>query len=372
MGVTGLGIEGGVASVTRSVARIFDEEIEAGRIERVDRVLLLDPLAPPQPRRGTQQRARGSQVLFALQLRFQIALRRPDLVFIDMLGLARALRVPLPLPARSTPYAIFCHGIELTRAEPGTAYERALREASLLVANSHFTAAWMRERFPWLGETLRVAPLCIDPARLASWSSEDAQTPPAEAARPFEPVALIVGRMWSEEGGKGHDELLEAWPRVANAVPGAQLWVVGDGDDRARLEAKAGQLGVGDVVRFLGRVSEQGLRDAYRSAALFAMPSRQEGFGLVYAEALWHGLPCLASTRDAGAEVVRDGVTGQLVPYGDAAATADALVSLLGDPARLAQMGAAASRDARERFTYERFKRDLLRGLDLSDSPSRG
>ena len=101
------------------------------------------------------------------------------------------------------------------------------------------------------------------------------------------------------------------------------------------------------------------------------MPSRQEGFGLDYAAALWHGLPCLASTRDAGAEVVRDGVTGQLVPYGDAAATADALVSLLGDPGRLAQMGAAARLDARERFTYERFKRDLLRALDLSDSPFR-
>ena len=97
------------------------------------------------------------------------------------------------------------------------------------------------------------------------------------------------------------------------------------------------------------------------------MPSRQEGFGLVYAEAMWHGLPCLASTRDAGAEVVRDGETGVLVPYGDVAAIGAAIAGLLGDAERLARMGRAAFAEARERFGYARFRRDLLAALDLGD-----
>jgi phosphatidylinositol alpha-1,6-mannosyltransferase len=359
MGVTGLSIDGGVASVTRSVARAFDEETAAGRIERVDRVLLLDEVPPAPPRRGSQRLARGRHALFTLQLRLEIARRRPDLVFIDMVGLARSLQLPLPLPR--APYALFCHGIELDRATPGSRYERAVREARLLVANSQFTAARVRERHPEVGERLRVTPLCVDPARLERWSL----LPPREAAR-REPIVLIVGRLWAEEGGKGHDQLLEGWQRVRTAVPGAQLWIVGDGDDRPRLEGRARELGVADAVRFLGHVAEAELVDAYRRAALFAMPSRQEGFGLVYAEALWHGLPCLASTADAGAEVVRDGETGRLVPYGDVDAAAEAIAGLLLDPEGLRAMGEAAGRDARERFGYERFKRDLLAALELS------
>lgn len=365
MGVTGLTIDGGIASVSRSVARIFDEEIAAGRIERVDRVSLFDETPPAPPLRGVQRLAGGRQLSFALKLRLEIALRRPDLVFIDMLGLARVLQLPLPLPR--SPYAVFCHGIELTRAQPGSGHERALRGARLLVANSHFTAGRMREQFPWIGDQLRVASLCIDPERLDRWSDHAAgESPPATPDR-HQPIVLIVGRLWAEEGEKGHDALLEAWPRITAGVAGAQLWVIGEGDDRPRLEAKARELGVAEAVRFLGRVSEEGLLDAYRRAALFAMPSRQEGFGLVYAEALWHGLPCLASNQDAGAEVVRDGHTGQLVPYGDVAAIAEAITGLLGDPEQLRVMGEAARRDARERFGYERFKRDLLAALDLAE-----
>src|SRR5262245_1609281 len=68
LGATGLGIEGGIACVTRSIARALDEEIEHGRLERSDRVLLLDEAPPPVPRRGEQALARGSRRRFAWQL----------------------------------------------------------------------------------------------------------------------------------------------------------------------------------------------------------------------------------------------------------------------------------------------------------------
>ena len=96
------------------------------------------------------------------------------------------------------------------------------------------------------------------------------------------------------------------------------------------------------------------------------MPSRQEGFGLVYAEAMWHGLPCLGSTADAAGEVIAQGETGLLVPYGDVAAIEAALTSLLGDPDARARMGEAGRRRARERFGYPRFRDDLLSALGIS------
>jgi phosphatidylinositol alpha-1,6-mannosyltransferase len=201
----------------------------------------------------------------------------------------------------------------------------------------------------------------VDPERTGLWEREGGAAP----APGREPAALIVGRLWSEERGKGHDALLEAWPAIRRRVPGAELWVVGEGDDRPRLEARAREAGLRDAVRFLGRVDDRELGGLYRRAGLLAMPSRQEGFGLVYAEALWHGLPCVASTADAAREVVDDGETGVLVPYADAAALGDAVASLLADPARRRRMGETGARRARERFGYGRFRADLLRALDL-------
>jgi phosphatidylinositol alpha-1,6-mannosyltransferase len=185
------------------------------------------------------------------------------------------------------------------------------------------------------------------------------------------PAILIVGRMWSSERGKGHDTLLAALPRVRERVAGAQLWIVGEGDDVARLEASARALGIFDAVRFLGGVSNRDLGRLYRSAGVYAMPSRQEGFGLVYAEAMWHGLPCIGSTSDAAREVIADARTGLLVPYNEPEATADAIATLLSDRELAERMGRAGAEEARRRFTYERFRNDLLAaiGLTPADTP---
>jgi len=358
LALTGLEIDGGIACVSRCIARALDERCRAGALARVDRVLLLeDPRhAAAPPVAGRQWLACGSQPRFAWQLWRAFRRGRHDLVLFDLVGLARAALLPLPsLPPPRT--AIFVHGIELATARAGSR-ARALRAARTILANSDFTARSVQAAFPELSERLRVVPLCIDPDREARWVAPDPRSP-REAA------ALVVGRMWAEERGKGHDDLLAAWPAVTARVPGAKLWIVGEGDDRPRLEARARDLGVSGDVHFHGRVSDEELGRLYRRASVFAMPSRQEGFGLVYAEAMWHALPCIGSTSDAAGHVIRDGETGVLVPYGDVPAIASALCGLLGQPERALRMGAAARRHAVDRFGYPRFRRDLLAALDL-------
>src|SRR5262249_54088385 len=117
------------------------------------------------------------------------------------------------------------------------------------------------------------------------------------------PFALIVGRMMAEERYKGHDLLIDIWPSVVAAVPGAGLVVVGDGDDRARLHARAASLG--DRVSFTGHVSDGALARLYRDCAFFVMPSRDEGFGLVFLEAMQAGKACIGA-MGAAAEVISD------------------------------------------------------------------
>jgi phosphatidylinositol alpha-1,6-mannosyltransferase len=359
MGLTGLRVDGGIASVARCIARALDEECERGHLDRVDRVLLQeDPADPaPPPVRGEQRLSRDSQSRCVWQLWRSYRRHRHDLVFFDQLGLARSVGAPLPgfPPSR---YAIFCHGIELDRVGTGPR-RKVLAGAWRLLANSPHTAATLRERFPEVADRVVVTTLCIDPERARAWEREIADPP-----LPREPAALIVGRMWSEEPGKGHDALIEAWPEVLGRVPGAELWVTGAGDDRERLEAKAREL-AGDSVRFLGRVSDPELSRLFQRASVLAMPSQQEGFGLVYAEAMWHGLPCIGSTADAAGDVISDGETGVLVPYGDVPALANAVSAFLSDPERVARMGEAGRRRAREHFGYSRFRDDVLAALAL-------
>ena len=135
---------------------------------------------------------------------------------------------------------------------------------------------------------------------------------------------------------------------------------IGKAEDLARQKAPDGS------VRFLGRVSDEELSELYCRASVYAMPSRQEGFGLVYTEAMWHGLPCIGSNADAARNIIDDGETGLLIPYGDVGATAEAISSLLGEPALSARMGDLAFSRVRERYLFPNFRSAFLDALDLA------
>jgi len=175
-------------------------------------------------------------------------------------------------------------------------------------------------------------------------------------------TALIVGRMAASERYKGHDTLLEIWSLVLREVPAARLVVVGEGDDLARLKAKATDLNLGASVEFLGRVSSETLDTLFMRSCFMVMPSRNEGFGFVFLEAMRHGKPVIAGVG-AGSEVVVDGCTGIIVDPDDRPSLTRAVVRLFRDKDLRVGMGASARRRFDEQFTSELFRhrlRDVL------------
>lgn len=161
----------------------------------------------------------------------------------------------------------------------------------------------------------------------------------ALAARPD--VVLAVGRMVPE---KDFPTLLNA---IARAARKPRLVVLGDGPERAAIEALAGSLGIADRVDFRGYLNEPWA--VYQEAKMLALSSRTEAFGNVLVEALGHGLPVVATRCGGPEEVLRDGLDGTLVPVGDAAALAAAIDMGLADP------GDPAPRRARaETFSLDR------------------
>jgi glycosyltransferase involved in cell wall biosynthesis len=123
---------------------------------------------------------------------------------------------------------------------------------------------------------------------------------------------MTFGRMAADERYKGFDEIIELLPRLRKTRPDLVYLAAGDGNDRPRLEAKAREVGVGDMVVFTGAVPEAEKADLYRLADAYVMPSSGEGFGFVVLEALACGIPVVASTADGTREAVCGGELGLL------------------------------------------------------------
>jgi glycosyltransferase involved in cell wall biosynthesis len=171
-------------------------------------------------------------------------------------------------------------------------------------------------------------------------------TPPAGRT---EPVIVFLGRLRKY---KGAQHAIRAMAQVLGQVPGARLDVVGDGPYRRDLEALAASLGLGAHVRFLGALPHGDKVRALNAAQVAACPSPKEGWGLTVIEANACGVPVVASRSPGLVESVKDGETGILVPHGDPAALAGALVRLLTDRSLRLRMAEAAVRWART-FDWE-------------------
>ncbi len=126
-------------------------------------------------------------------------------------------------------------------------------------------------------------------------------------------VLLTVSRLWPTDNYKGIDEVMELLPALAEEIPEIAYLIVGEGDDRPRLEAKARSLGVADRVVMAGFIEERDKAAHYRLAEAYVMPGWGEGFGIVYLEAMACGIPVLGSKLDGSREALRDGELGILV-----------------------------------------------------------
>lgn len=156
------------------------------------------------------------------------------------------------------------------------------------------------------------------------------------------PLCLSVGRLARE---KNQALLLSAFALILRDLPAARLVLVGEGDDRPRLERMTSDLGIGERVRFVGAVPHEAVGGYYRAADLFLFPSTSETQGIVVLEAMAAGLPVVAVVSDAAADLLGDGRGGILTPE-EPEPFARSVVELWAQPERRQAMGMAGRRIA--------------------------
>ncbi len=241
----------------------------------------------------------------------------------------------------------------------------ALREADLVLAISRYTAECVETLQGVPARAIQILPLALDPT---FW--DESQKPRANgngrpASFPSGRVVLSVARLSAEEGYKGIDTMIRALPAIKEHVPNVQFVIAGDGDDRPRLQALAREFGVEEQVFFLGSLpaSSSELLYSYSNCEIFALPSKGEGFGLVFLEAMAFGKPVVGGAHGGTLDVIEDGVTGYLVRHGDVGQLASVLTGLLTDSQLRNDMGARARERVRTHYLFESFANELERVL---------
>jgi glycosyltransferase involved in cell wall biosynthesis len=166
--------------------------------------------------------------------------------------------------------------------------------------------------------------------------------------RPFDPEILIVGTLLPS---KGHELVLRALGKLRAFFPQLRCRIIGEGPDRARFEALVRELGIGQQVQFAGRRSRSEVAEAMRRCSVFVLPSRNEGLGCVYLEAMSSGKPVIACHGQGIAEVIDHGKNGWLIPADGLEQLVQGLSVLLGSPELRAGIGDAARRTILEKLT---------------------
>ncbi len=254
-------------------------------------------------------------------------------------------------------FSCWVHGEDLATAQSSrelTAVTRWVLKAATRVYANSFNTKRVVETFGVEPARITVAHPGVDSARFHP-GLDGAPIRQRHGLTPSDLVVLSVGRL---QARKGHDVAIQALAAVAPEFPALKYLIVGNGEERARLEGLVAQHGLGDRVIFAGEVDGADLPAYFAACDVFLLPNRVEqgdfeGFGIVFLEAAAVGRPVIGGKSGGVVEAVADGETGLLVDGADTAAVAAALRALAGSPERRRALGEHGRTRAAGQFSWE-------------------
>lgn len=323
----------------------LSETFIAGELAQLRRrgveVLILSLRTPAEePRHGIVAKAELAERTVYDPAAFRAALRafRPQVLHAhfatEPAAAAKELATELGVP-----FTFTAHGYDVYRRPPADFGARA-SAAARVVTVSEANARYIAETFGVPARHLSVIPCGVDTAVFRP-SGAPAEPPHVVCVARLSPVKN-VGR------------LLEACAILSSRGLDLRCVILGDGREREALEASRSRLGLDDIATFLGSREQREVVAWWQRAAVAVLSSTSEGLPVSLMEAAACGVPAVATAVGGVAELVEDGVTGVLVPPGDAHALANALERLLRDRQLAARLGRAARRRVEERFAVER------------------
>lgn len=256
-----------------------------------------------------------------------------DILLVSHVNLApAALLLKLRYPRMQI--VVWAHGIEVWRPL-GWLKRQLLRQADRILAVSEYTRQQVIARHGIAAARVAVLPNCLDPLfQPPTGFGKPAQLLQRYGLQPEQPVLLTIARMHHREAYKGYDKVLACLPALLQRFPDLVYLLAGDCDpaERKRLDALIDQYGIRQQVLFPRFLPDSELTAHYQLADLLVMPSKKEGFGLVFIEAMACGTPALGGNKDGSPEALRPGELGYAVNPDNLAALQEAIAEALSRP----------------------------------------
>ncbi|MGB5975136.1 MAG: glycosyltransferase, partial [Nodosilinea sp.] len=209
------------------------------------------------------------------------------------------------------PYWILVYGVDAWDIEDPWR-RRALQEAQNIVSISGYTRDRLMHEQGLSADRISLLPVTFNIDRFHIGPKSNYLLD-RHHLKVDQPVILTVARLADDEQYKGYDQVIRAMPLIRQQVPDVHYVLVGKGSDRPRVEALINSLDLQDCVTLAGFVPDQEIRDYYNLCDVFAMPSKGEGFGIVYLEALACGKPAVGGNQDGALDALCNGELGVLV-----------------------------------------------------------
>ncbi|AFZ36890.1 glycosyl transferase group 1 [Stanieria cyanosphaera PCC 7437] len=322
--------EGGIQSYVKDIFQAYNY-LNQSQSYQAEVFLLRDELEQQNPYATEQFQFHYLKTLppwrgrikLALSLLTCLLLRRPQRVYCGHIKLATLTKTLCQ--ALGIPYTILTYGKEVWDTLPQN-QRQALQQAASIWTISRYSCQRACQANQIDPNKVKILPCVVDGSIFTPGNQ------PLELIEKYglrdAKVLMTVARLWSGDIYKGVDVTIRALPKILHSFPNVKYLVIGRGDDRSRLEQLAQDLGVAQQVVFAGFVPTEALVDHYRVADVYIMPS-QEGFGIVYLEAMACGKPVLAGDADGSADPLQDGRLGWRVPHRDPDAVATACLEIL-------------------------------------------
>jgi glycosyltransferase involved in cell wall biosynthesis len=303
---------------------------------------------------------------FALNLMIKAVIKHPKLILCGHIHFS-----PVALWIQrltKIPYWIIVYGTDAWNVQ-NVWKIKALHSADKIISISAYTRDRLIQEQGLPAEKFSLLPVTFDAQRFTLSPKPDylLQRYGLEAQQP---ILLTVGRLDSFDRYKGYDQILHALPEIRRQFPTVHYILVGQGDDRPRLEQLIHQLNLQDCVTLSGFVPDSELRDYYNLCDVFVMPSKGEGFGIVYLEALACGKPTLGGNQDGAIDALCQGELGALVNPDDVQAIAKTVVQILQGtyPNPLIYQPELLRQKVIDFFSIERFNQNLYELITTAKS----
>lgn len=262
---------------------------------------------------------------FSLNLLSRAFINRPNLILCGHLNFA-----PVAFWIHrftKIPYWILVYGVDAWWIKDQWKI-KALHSADKIISISHYTRDRLIDEQGIPKEKIPLLPVTFDAKRFEIGSKPEYLLK-RYGLQPNQPIILTVCRLARADRYKGYDQILQVLPEIRRYIPNVHYILVGKGDDRSRVEQLVTQLNLQENVTLAGFVPDHELCDHYNLCDVFAMPSKGEGFGIVYLEALACGKPTLGGNKDGAIDALCQGELGALVDPDDLDAIAKTLIQIL-------------------------------------------